>query len=81
MMRNRMCPTALGLACYSNAAAILSAPLGAQSTPASTAVSAPRVFYACYVPLIGTVYLIQGARAFIEVLRPATGPLANVPFS
>jgi hypothetical protein len=81
MMRNRMCPTALGLGVLLNAAVILSAPLAAQSPQAAATTAAPRVFYACYVPFIGTVYLIKEPGLSVKCFGPATGPRANVPFS
>jgi hypothetical protein len=81
MMRIRMCPTALGLGVLLSASALLTAPLAAQSTQAAATASAPRVFYACYVPFIGTVYLIKEPGLSVKCFGPATGPLANVPFS
>jgi len=50
---------------------------------ATTALSAqtPKVYYACYVPFVGTVYRIKEPGLSDNCLGPSSGPLVNVPFS
>ncbi len=51
-------------------------PLAAQTTP-----TPPQIFYACYVPYVGTVYRIKEPGLPDHCFRPTSGSLMHIQFS